>query len=73
MRQVEGQLELFNDSATEKSVSEKELYQKACREAEERGALHIGTVMRLFRISAVKAQELMLEMQERGVLNSDSR
>lgn len=71
MRQIEGQLDLFSDIVPE--VSERDLYSAACKEAEERGALHIGTAMRLFRIPAVKAQELLQEMQERGVLDSRCR
>ena len=71
MRQIEGQLDLFSDIVPEDS--ERDLYGAACKEAEERGALHIGTVMRLFRIPATKAQELLHEMQERGVLDSRCR
>lgn len=75
MRQIEGQLDLFSmpDIEAVNSVSRKDLYDAACKEAEERGVLHIGTAMRLFRIPSVKAQELLQEMQERGVLDKSCR
>lgn len=74
MEVLDGQMDLDsflkNEEQTEKLD---EYYKKAVQYVNEKGVVHAGTLMRLFRISANSSLKLMEKLKENGIIGDSGR